>query len=41
MNARIRGISLLIVVEIIYAGILVDRIFTVAEGLIGEEQGVV
>src|SRR5678815_366251 len=34
-----RGKSLLSVVGKIYAGILVERVHRVAEGLIGEEQG--
>ena len=35
-----RGISLLSVVGKIYAGILVDRVSRVTEGLIDDEQGV-
>ena len=34
-----RGISLLSVIEQIYAGILVNRVLKVTEGLIDEEQG--
>ena len=38
-SSNYRGISLLSVVGKIYAGILIDRVRKVAEGLIDDEQG--